>query len=95
MVMGLAIFTPLAIAGAIYYIAHHMIVKTALFLFEGAAKRVTGFSDLKQMGGLLKTHPVSLGCFLLRQYHLQEFRHLVVFSVSLQLYWPVLRKVNM
>lgn len=57
MVMGLAIFTPLAIAGAIYYIAHHMIVKTALFLFEGAAKRVTGFSDLKQMGGLLKTHP--------------------------------------
>lgn len=57
MVMGLAIFTPLAVAGAIYYIAHHMIVKTALFLFEGTAKRVTGVSDLKQMGGLLKTHP--------------------------------------
>ncbi|GGN56103.1 Na+/H+ antiporter subunit D [Oceanobacillus indicireducens] len=57
MVMGLGIFTPLAVAGAIYYIAHHMIVKTALFLFEGATKRVTGVSDLKQMGGLLKTHP--------------------------------------
>lgn len=57
MVMGLGIFTPLAVAGAIYYIAHHMIVKTALFLFEGAAKHVTGQSDLRQMGGLLKTHP--------------------------------------
>lgn len=58
MVMGLGIFTPLAVAGAIFYIAHHMLVKTALFLFEGAAKQVTGTSDLKQMGGLLKTHPL-------------------------------------
>lgn len=57
MVMGLGIFTPLAVAGAIFYIAHHMIVKTALFLFEGAAKRVTGVSDVREMGGLLKTHP--------------------------------------
>ena len=58
MVMGLGIFTPLAVAGAIYYIVHHMIVKTALFLFAGAAERVTGTTDLKKMGGLLKTHPV-------------------------------------
>lgn len=58
MVMGLGIFTPLAVAGAIYYIIHHMIVKTALFLFAGAAERVTGTTDLKKMGGLLKTHPL-------------------------------------
>jgi multicomponent Na+:H+ antiporter subunit D len=57
MVMGLGIFTPLAVAGAIFYIAHHMIVKTALFLFEGATKRVTGVSNIREMGGLLKTHP--------------------------------------
>lgn len=57
MVMGLGIFTPLAVAGAIYYIVHHMIVKTALFLFAGAAEKVTGTTDLKKMGGLLKTHP--------------------------------------
>ena len=62
MVMGLGIFTPLAVAGAIYYIAHHMIVKTALFLFAGVAERITGTTDLKQMGGLLKTHPLSPGC---------------------------------
>lgn len=57
MVMGLGIFTPLAIAGAIYYIAHHIIVKSALFLFAGATQKITGTTDLKKMGGLLKTHP--------------------------------------
>ncbi|MHA6252848.1 Na+/H+ antiporter subunit D [Oceanobacillus sp. CAU 1775] len=65
MVMGLGIFTPLAVAGAIYYIAHHMIVKTGLFLFEGAAKKVTGTSDLRQMGGLLKTHPALAWMFFI------------------------------
>ncbi|QQK75785.1 Na+/H+ antiporter subunit D [Salicibibacter cibarius] len=57
MVMGLGIFTPLALAGAIYYIVHHIIVKTALFLFAGISEKITGTNDLKQMGGLLKTHP--------------------------------------
>jgi multicomponent Na+:H+ antiporter subunit D len=58
MVMGLGIYTQLAIAGAIYFIVHNMIVKTALFLFAGATQYVTGTSDLKKMGGVLKTHPV-------------------------------------
>lgn len=57
MVMGLGIYSQLAIAGAIYYIAHHIIVKSALFLFAGATQRITGTTDLKKMGGLLKTHP--------------------------------------
>ncbi|MFB1050159.1 Na+/H+ antiporter subunit D [Paraliobacillus sp. JSM ZJ581] len=57
MVMGLGVFSPLAIAGAIYYIAHHIIVKSALFLFAGATEKITGTTDLKKMGGLLKTHP--------------------------------------
>lgn len=65
MVMGLGIFTPLAVAGAIYYIIHHMIVKTALFLFAGAAEQVTGTTDLKKMGGLLKTHPALTWTFFI------------------------------
>ncbi|KGA97128.1 cation:proton antiporter [Alkalihalobacillus alcalophilus ATCC 27647 = CGMCC 1.3604] len=65
MVMGLGIFTPLAIAGAIYYIAHHIIVKAALFLFAGATQKITGTTDLKQMGGLLKTHPVLAWLFFI------------------------------
>ncbi|WNF38932.1 Na+/H+ antiporter subunit D [Bacillaceae bacterium IKA-2] len=57
MIMGLAIFTPLAIAGSLYHIAHNIFVKSALFLYAGAAQKVTGTTDLKKMGGLLKTHP--------------------------------------
>lgn len=65
MVMGLGVYTPLAVAGAIFYIVHHMIVKTALFLFSGAAKSVTGTTDLKKMGGLLKTHPALAWLFFI------------------------------
>ncbi|OEF96324.1 Na+/H+ antiporter subunit D [Desulfuribacillus alkaliarsenatis] len=57
MIMGLGIYTPLALAGAIYYIAHHIIVKTALFLTCGATQYVTGQTELKKMGGVMKTHP--------------------------------------
>lgn len=65
MVMGLGIFTKLAVAGAIYYIAHHMIVKTALFLTAGATQYITGTNDLKKMGGLLKTHPALAWMFFI------------------------------
>lgn len=57
MVMGLGVYTKLAVAGAIYYIAHHIIVKSSLFLFAGATQKITGTTDLRKMGGLLKTHP--------------------------------------
>ncbi|MBO8141942.1 MAG: Na+/H+ antiporter subunit D [Firmicutes bacterium] len=57
MVMGLAIFTPLALAGAIYYVAHIMVVKTALFLASGVTEKLTGTTNLKKMSGLLTTHP--------------------------------------
>ncbi|WP_100372207.1 Na+/H+ antiporter subunit D [Bacillus sp. FJAT-45037] len=65
MVMGLGIYTQLAIAGAIYYIAHHIIVKAALFLFAGATQKITGTTDLKKMGGLLKTHPLLAWMFFI------------------------------
>lgn len=57
MVMGLGLYTPLAIAGAIYYIAHHIIVKSSLFLLAGITQKVSGTNELSEMGGLLKTHP--------------------------------------
>lgn len=65
MVMGLGIYTKLAIAGAIYYIAHHIIVKAALFLFAGATQKITGTTDLKAMGGILKTHPLLAWLFFI------------------------------
>lgn len=56
MLLGIAVYTPLAIAGTIIFVMHQMVVKTVLFLCAGAAERVTGTTNLKRMGGLLTTH---------------------------------------
>lgn len=57
MVMGLAIFTPLAIAGGIFYIIHHIIVKANLFLIGGYLQRKHGSGNLGQLGGAYKLMP--------------------------------------
>lgn len=58
MILGLALFTPLAMAGAIFYLFHHIIVKTNLFLVSGVARRYNGTFDLKKMGGLCAATPL-------------------------------------
>ncbi|SDG38573.1 Na+/H+ antiporter subunit D [Pelagibacterium luteolum] len=55
--MGLAISTQAAMAGAVFYIIHHIIVKANLFLLAGAIYRTTGTYDLRQSGGLMKGSP--------------------------------------
>lgn len=57
MLMGLALFTPLALAGSIFYIIHHIIVKTNLFLISGVVYRLSGTYQLKKLGGLYQTSP--------------------------------------
>ena len=52
MIMGLALFSPIALAGAVFYIMHHIIVKTNLFLISGAVNRLQGSYQLKKLGGL-------------------------------------------
>ena len=56
MVMGLALFTPLALAGAIFYIMHHIIVKANLFLISGVVHRLEGSYALNNLGGLYRSH---------------------------------------
>ena len=57
MIMGLAIFTPLAIAGALIYMIHHSIVKTNLFLISGIVQHLRGSFKLKYLGGLYRDYP--------------------------------------
>lgn len=63
--MGLGLFTPLALTGAIVYTAHHIIVKATLFLAAGVVGRVSGTYDLRRLGGLYVTHPVLAILFLI------------------------------
>ncbi|MCY1719689.1 proton-conducting transporter membrane subunit [Prolixibacteraceae bacterium Z1-6] len=57
MIMGLGLFTRLALTGAIFYIIGHCIVKTNLFLLSGIGYKITGTFNLKQSGGLMKHKP--------------------------------------
>ncbi len=57
MLLGLALFTPLAIAGSIFYIFHHMVVKTNLFLISGIVARLKGSYRFKELGGVYHKHP--------------------------------------
>ena len=57
MVMGLGIYTSLALAGAIFFIIHNMIAKTNTFLVTGIVSKIKGTFNLKDIGGLLKERP--------------------------------------
>lgn len=70
MIMGLALYTPLALAGSVFYITHHIIVKTNLFLVSGVAHRLHGTYKLKELGGLYRTYPVLAVLFLIPAFSL-------------------------
>lgn len=65
MIMGLGLFTPLALAGSVFYISHHIVVKTNLFLVSGAVGRLRGTCELRQLGGLYHTRPELAILFLI------------------------------
>ncbi len=54
MIMGLAMYTPLALAGMVFYLVHHIVVKTNLFLVAGIVQRLRGTCDLDRLGGLYR-----------------------------------------
>ncbi len=58
MIMGLGLFTPLALAGGIFYIVHHILVKTALFLVAGTVEKARGTTYLPDLGGIVDSAPV-------------------------------------
>ncbi|MEJ5298837.1 MAG: proton-conducting transporter membrane subunit, partial [Armatimonadota bacterium] len=63
MVMGLGLFSPLALAGSLYFLVHHSVVKTNLFLISGVAEKLGGSFELKKLGGLYASSPLVAGLF--------------------------------
>lgn len=57
MIMGLGLYTHAAVTGSIFYIIHHIIVKTNLFFVSGVANRLGGSYELKRLGGLYRQYP--------------------------------------
>ncbi len=58
MLLGIGLGSELALSGAIYYIAHHITVQTALFLLAGLVEYRSGTTNLDRLGGLARSAPV-------------------------------------
>ena len=56
--MGLSIHTPLALTGAIFYIVHHIIVKTNLFLISGVINQMGKNFDIRVLNGFYHNYPI-------------------------------------
>jgi multicomponent Na+:H+ antiporter subunit D len=65
MIMGLAIFTPLGIAGAIFFALHNMLAKTNMFIVSGLINRMRGTFSLKEVGGLFRESPFLAVLFII------------------------------
>lgn len=65
MIIGVALLTQAAIAAAILYIVHHIVVKANLFLVAGAIRRENGSFALGRCGGLWRAAPLLAIGFLI------------------------------
>ncbi|RUL46938.1 Na+/H+ antiporter subunit D [Lysinibacillus antri] len=61
---GVAQMNEVALQGAMFYLVHDMIIKAALFMLIGIVIYISGTTNLRKMGGLMKTYP-ALGWFYL------------------------------
>ncbi|GAB3354562.1 Na+/H+ antiporter subunit D [Modestobacter lapidis] len=58
MVFGIALGTTAGLAGAIFYVAHHIAIQTTLFLVAGLIERQGGSTSVDRLGGLAKASPL-------------------------------------
>ncbi len=58
MIFGIALSSQAGLGAAIFYVAHHITVQTALFLVVGLMERRGGTTSLERLGGLAKVAPL-------------------------------------
>jgi multicomponent Na+:H+ antiporter subunit D len=58
MVFGIALGTAAGLAGAIFYVVHHIAIQTTLFLVAGLVERQGGSTAVDRLGGLATASPV-------------------------------------
>ncbi len=65
MVFGVALSSQTGLSGSVYYIAHHIVVQTTLFLVVGLIERQAGSASLRRLGGLASASPMLAVIFLI------------------------------
>ena len=58
MVFGIALGTSAGLAGAVFYVAHHIAIQTTLFLVAGLIERQGGSTSVDRLGGLARRSPL-------------------------------------
>jgi multicomponent Na+:H+ antiporter subunit D len=58
MVFGIALGTTAGLAGAVFYVAHHIAIQTTLFLVAGLIERQGGSTSVDRLGGLARSSPL-------------------------------------
>lgn len=64
MVLGIGTALPVGIVGGLFHMLNHVIYKSCLFMTAGSVEKQTGTTDLRKIGGLAKTMPVTMVCFI-------------------------------
>jgi len=62
--LGLSVANPTAVSGGLLYILMHGLGKAGLFLCAGIVIHSTNKRDIREMGGLIKTMPITAISFL-------------------------------
>ena len=65
MIFGIGLGSSQGLSGAIFYMVHHILVQTALFLVVGLIERHAGTSSLRRLGSLMYTAPVITVLYLI------------------------------
>jgi len=63
--VGVVLAGAVGMAAVVFYLIHHMIVMTALFLTGGTVEHEEGTGVIRRLGGLAKAHPVASLAFLM------------------------------
>ncbi|MGY1834715.1 Na+/H+ antiporter subunit D [Blastococcus sp. SYSU DS0510] len=58
MVFGIALASRAGLAGAVFYVVHHIAIQTTLFLVAGLVERQGGATAVDRLGGLAKASPL-------------------------------------
>ena len=97
-IMGLGLFTVAGLAGAVFAIVHHIVVKTTLFLVGGLIEHAGGSSRLHRLGGMVVSAPLVAVLFMLPALSLAGIPPFSGFAAKFGLFdataraeeWPVL-----
>ena len=73
LVMGIALFSEMALTGTIYFLGHIIIVKTALILIGGVVRRRCGTMELSSVGGFYQSTPFMAILFFICAFSLAGF----------------------